>query len=128
MYHFSQRSKDNLLQCHKDLERVARHAIQYVDFTVICGHRHEEEQNKAFDDGFSKVRYPNSKHNKTPSMAFDFIPYPFKGWDDIAGFEKIGHMMLAIGGLLKDFGVIEGTLEYGGDWQGFKDYPHIQLK
>ena len=126
MYQFSQRSRDNLKQCHNDLRIVAEHAIQYVDFTVICGHRHEEEQNKAFDDGFSKVRYPDSKHNKTPSLAFDFIPYPFKSWEDEAGFEKIGHMMKAIAGLLKQFGVIESEFNYGGDW-GW-DPGHFEIK
>jgi peptidoglycan LD-endopeptidase CwlK len=127
MNKFSQRSRDNLKQCHNDLRIVAEHAIQYVDFTVICGYRGEHEQNKAYDDGFSKLRYPNSKHNKQPSEAFDFMPYPFKGWDDIAGFEKIGHMMLAIAGILKQYGVIESDLSYGGDWD-FKDYPHIQIQ
>jgi peptidoglycan L-alanyl-D-glutamate endopeptidase CwlK len=101
-------------------------AIKFVDFTVIQGHRGEEEQNKAFKDGYSQLKYPQSRHNKTPSDAFDFIPHPFKGWHDKEGFLKIGNMMMGIGAMLRWYGMIESEFEYGGNWTRFKDYPHIQ--
>jgi len=125
-YTFSKRSRENLSTCHQDLQAVAMYAIKYVDFTVIEGHRGKEAQNRAFDEGYSKVKFPHGKHNKKPSDAFDFIPHPFKGWDDHEGFAKIGNMMLGVGAILKEYGLIESEFEYGGNWTTFKDYPHIQ--
>lgn len=71
----SARSLKNLSQCHKDLQRIAEEAAKEFDFIVICGHRGEKEQNEAFARGTSKLKYPKSKHNKIPSLAFDAVPY-----------------------------------------------------
>jgi len=40
-------------------------------FKITCGHRDEDTQNRLFEKGKSKFRYPKSKHNKLPSEAFD---------------------------------------------------------
>ena len=126
MYKFSERSRSNLSECHSDLQALAMFAIKFVDFTIIEGHRDKVAQDNAFKEGYSKVRYPNSKHNRQPSDAFDFIPHPFNGWHDKEGFAKVGNMMMGIGAMLKWYGLIESEFEYGGNWTRFKDYPHIQ--
>lgn len=82
------RSLKNLGQCHPDLMRVAEEARKGFDFTVICGHRNKADQDKAFKGGFSKVKWPNSKHNKTPSLAFDACPNPID-WDNTAAFKAM---------------------------------------
>src|SRR6185503_4741406 len=84
-YKFSKRSLKNLAQCHPDLQKIAHEAIKEFDFVVICGHRGEKEQNEAYDNGYSKLRYPKSKHNKTPALAFDACPYPID-WEARAKF------------------------------------------
>ncbi len=58
------------------------------DITVLCGHRGEEAQNKAFADGASKKRWPDSEHNTMPSNAVDVAPYPVK-WKDLTSFEAL---------------------------------------
>jgi peptidoglycan L-alanyl-D-glutamate endopeptidase CwlK len=126
MPEFSSRSKKRLEECHQDIQILMNYAIQFIDFSVICGHRGEEEQNKAFDDGFSKLRFPNSKHNKMPSLAIDIIPYPFESWDDIDSFKELGTTIKTMAWLLKKYGAIEHDIEWGGDWT-WKDYPHYQL-
>jgi peptidoglycan LD-endopeptidase CwlK len=126
MYKFSDRSLRNLAECHSDLQALAMFAIKFVDFTVITGYRDEEAQNMAFKGGYSKAKYPQSKHNRQPSDAFDFIPYPFKGWHDKEGFARIGNMMIGIGEMMKYYGMIESEFSYGGNWTKFKDYPHIE--
>jgi hypothetical protein len=126
MYSFSERSKGNLAECHPDLQALAMFGIKFIDFTVIEGYRGEDEQNKAFRDGYSRARYPQSKHNRQPSDAFDFIPHPFKGWHDHEGFARIGNMLMGIGAILNEFGVINSEFQYGGNWTKFKDYPHIE--
>ena len=84
-FKFSERSLKNLAQCHQHLQLIAHEAIKEFDFVVICGHRGEKEQNEAFAKGTSKLRYPHSKHNKTPSLAFDACPYPID-WERRARF------------------------------------------
>lgn len=119
MYKFSKRSKDRLNTCHKDLKLIMNDLIKVMDVTILEGYRNEEKQNKAFSEGFSKLQYPNSKHNQNPSLAVDVAPYPID-WNNIKRFERM-------------CGIIEGIalkrnikIRLGRDFS-FKDYPHIEL-
>jgi len=76
MYKFSKRSRENLATCHIDLQRIFNQVIKFYDCSVLCGHRSETDQEKAFDAGYSKLHYPDSKHNTSPSMAVDVVPFP----------------------------------------------------
>jgi peptidoglycan L-alanyl-D-glutamate endopeptidase CwlK len=127
---FSKASKDNLATCHPDIQKVLNEAIKYVDFTVICGHRGQQEQDEAFAKGFSKIKWPNGKHNKFPSEAVDVAPYS-NGihWDDLEAFTYLA-------GIIKGISFTMGIkLRMGVDWDGdllvkehsFKDRPHIEL-
>lgn len=120
MAKLSQRSLDNLAECHKDLRRVAEEAIKTFNFTVICGHRGKKEQDEAYATGKSKVRYPNSKHNKRPSHAFDAVPVPLD-WNDKASFNAMGRAFKAAANRV---GV---GIKWGGDFKSFYDGPHIEL-
>ena len=120
MPRFGKRSKRCLAGCHKDLQKVANEAIKLVDFSVISGHRGRSAQNAVYDKGFSKARFPNSKHNKTPSEAFDFIPYPFTDWGDVARFAYIAGVIICTAARL---GI---KLKWGGHFKNWKDYGHIQ--
>ena len=117
---FSKRSIDNLDSCHPDLRKVAHEAIKHFDFTVICGHRGKAEQNKAFAEGKSKLKWPDSKHNKTPSMAMDCVPHPLN-WQDKASFDKMGAVMKEAA---KTVGV---KIKWGGDFRDWYDGPHVEL-
>jgi hypothetical protein len=97
-----------------------RGAIKRYDFTVLCGHRGEEEQTRAYEAGNSKLRYPMSKHNSEPSMAVDIAPYPID-WDDIGRFQELAAIVLEEAALAKI------PLRWGGNWKNFKDYPHYEL-
>ena len=129
---FGSRSKKNLSSCHPDLQKVFNKVVEDYDCTVVCGHRGEADQNKAFDQGRSKVKYPHGKHNADPSYAVDVYPYPinFKNLDRMIHFARY---VLAIA---KSMGI---DLIWGRDWRSdwykkdkntttFKDYPHFELK
>lgn len=125
---FSRRSKDNLAQCHPDLQRLFEDVIQYVDCTVLCGHRGRDEQEKAFEEGKSKARFGESPHNAYPSNAVDVVPYPID-WNDR---ERFAHFA----GFVKGRGVALGVnVLWGGDWDNdgkttderFSDMPHYEL-
>jgi len=126
---FSKRSIKNLLECHIDLDLIAVTALakNCFDFTVIEGYRDKVHQDLAFKSGFSNAKWPNSKHNSNPSMAFDFIPAPFNGWNDIESFKRVGKLLKDTADELYEQKAISHKVQYGGDWKSFKDYPHFEL-
>lgn len=130
---FSARSKEKLLTCHPDLQRLFNKVIESRDCTILCGRRGEEEQNEAFRQGHSRLAYPHSKHNATPSLAVDVAPYfelePHIRWDDTYSFyEFIGYVRA----IADELGI---RIRSGGDWdndydfadQTFFDLPHFEL-
>lgn len=121
MHKFSSKSIANLSLCDKRLQDIAYEAINYIDFSVICGHRTEKEQEKAYRSGNSKLRYPYSKHNSIPSKAMDLTPYPLD-WEDIESFYHLADIILEVA---DKQGV---NLLWGGHWSGFRDYPHFELR
>lgn len=131
---YSKTSLQKLNNCHEDLQKIFKYVIWFFDHTIICGHRTEEKQNQAYKKGYSKLKYPKSKHNKLPSMAVDAIPYPIQ-WDDHDRMRYFaGHVMMAAK-FLKESGEITHDLRWGGDWdrdtelndQKFIDLPHFEL-
>lgn len=120
MPQFSERSLKNLAQCDERLQRVAHEAIKHFDFTVICGHRGEAEQNAAYSRGASKLRFPASKHNSLPSLAMDCTPVPLD-WHDIGAFQKMVKVM-------KEAAEVVGVkLTFGADWPKLRDFPHVEV-
>lgn len=128
MYTFGKTSQSKLSTCRKELQDVANEAIKLVNFSIIHGYRTEAEQNAIYEQGFSKVRFPASKHNTNPSDAFDFVPFPID-WKDTRQFTYIAGIIIGIG-LAK--GII---LRWGGDWKQegklkenkFNDLGHIEF-
>jgi peptidoglycan L-alanyl-D-glutamate endopeptidase CwlK len=128
MASFGVRSKTRLQEAHPDLQRLFERVVQNFDCAVIEGHRDEEKQNALFNSGQSKVQWPNSKHNSTPSMAVDVCPYPCD-WDDAQEFYFFSGYVL---GIAKEMGI---KIRWGGDWdqdldindQNFNDLVHFEL-
>lgn len=120
MYKYSKRSLKNLSECHPLLIALFMEVIKHVDCTIIDGYRTKKEQNDAFNKGYSKLKYPKSKHNKKPSLAADVMPYPID-WDDAMGAEHFA-------GIVKGIAFAMGIpITWGGDWRSFIDRPHYQL-
>jgi peptidoglycan L-alanyl-D-glutamate endopeptidase CwlK len=126
MYNYSKQSKINLSSCHIDLQNICYETLKIIDHSIICGFRGEEEQNEAFYKGNSQLQFPNSKHNKTPAMAVDVMPYPID-WHDIKRIYHFAGHVLAVAYMLKEQGIISHGLKWGGNWKNFKDYPHYEL-
>lgn len=117
---FSQRSLENLATCDERLQRVLVEAIKRMDFAVICGHRGQEEQDRAVAERRSQTPWPLSRHNALPSLAADCVPYPVD-WGDLTAFDM---MAVVIKQCASDLGV---EIVWGGDWLQFKDRPHFQV-
>ena len=129
MPRFGKTSKRRLATCHEDLQEIFNEAIKHFDCSVICGHRGEEDQNKAVASGNSKAVWPKGRHNANPSNAVDVCPYPVD-WDDLARFRYFAGFVL---GVASQMGI---NIRWGGDWDSdtftkdnkFNDLPQFELK
>jgi peptidoglycan L-alanyl-D-glutamate endopeptidase CwlK len=129
MASFGYGSLKQLDTIHPDLRKVLEEAIKTFDFTVICGHRGEAEQNRAVAEGKSQLKWPNSKHNSYPSRAADCAPYPID-WS-----EKEKARFLVMAGHIEAAAIRLGIkVRFGWDFNqnhlnddNFKDLPHVEL-
>ena len=128
MPRFGKRSKERLKTCNPDLQMVFNEVIKHVDCSILEGHREKERQNQLYDEGKTKVLYPNGRHNAYPSNAVDVVPYPVD-WDDRERMTLFAGFVL---GTAKQMGI---TLRWGGDWDRdfqvkdnrFDDFPHFEV-
>jgi peptidoglycan L-alanyl-D-glutamate endopeptidase CwlK len=135
---FSERSLKNLQTCHIDLQVLFHEVIKYFDCIVTDGHRNKEDQDKAYASGNSKVKWPNGKHNKEPSLAADVYPYEPKiivDWKDNQRFHYFAGYVMGIAQKLKEDGKITHAIRWGGDWdkdtqikdESFRDTGHFEI-
>lgn len=134
MPEYSKKSKQNLAEAHRDLQVIFNEVIKLYDCSILCGHRDKQKQNELFSKGLSKVKYPNSNHNKKPSDAVDAVPYPIDWNDKLRLYHFAGFVLGTAERLLKE-GKISRKLRWGGDWnrnnifndQKFNDLDHFEL-
>ena len=106
---FGRTSRKRLITCHEDLQDLFNEVIKYVDCSVLEGHRGKERQNKLYDEKKTKVKYPNGRHNDSPSNACDIVPYPVD-WNDRERFHLFAGFVLGIAQSM------EINVRWGGDW------------
>ena len=102
--------------------------MEQYDCIVLEGYRGKETQNEYFETGRSKLKYPQSKHNQSPSLAVDVAPYPIDWEDKQRWYHFCGYVM----GVADQMGI---KLRGGHDWDGdrsftdqsFHDLPHFEL-
>ena len=138
-YSLSKASQNRLDTCHEDWHVICDELCNHVNFSVFCGHRGKFEQNQAFARGYSDLEWPDSKHNKLPSMAIDMGPYFAEirntDWEDFGAFAVFAGMVKIVSMLLLAQGKISHRVRWGGDWDGdgrtidhkFRDAPHFEL-
>lgn len=110
----------------RELLEAYKRMFPYREVIVTCVYRSPEEQQRLYKkgrfgnpgpivtncDGFTKM----SKHNKFPARAVDCaITEGGKTIWDEAVFWPFGALAR------------ECNLVWGGDWESFKDYPHLEL-
>jgi len=114
------------------LQRVmTRVRDEVCDVSLLEGFRNEEDQNQFFDNGTSKVRWPDGKHNRNPSLAVDFQPYPWPGRESLQ-YAMLAYVAGAAIAIAREEGI---TLRWGGDWNSngeitdetFLDLFHLEV-
>ena len=133
MRQFSDKEKEKLELVNPRLVSVVNEAAKEIDIFVVCGHRDQHDQDLAFAQGFSKVKFPNSKHNKSnypnaKSDAVDLCPYPID-WNDHNKFYAIYRAMMNAS---QKLGIkVRAGADFNQDGNltndKFIDLPHFEL-
>ena len=127
---FGARSERHMATLVVQWRTVLHRALDYgvMDFAVLQGFRDQAAQDEAFARGASKLRWPHSVHNTSPSRAVDLAPWPID-WNDSLAFARLA-------GLVAAAAAEEGfAVRWGGDWdsdgssrdQSFMDIGHFEL-
>lgn len=120
-YSLSAKSLDRLKGLHPDLVKIVERAIEItdIDFSVGEGLRSITRQKELYQQGATTTM--NSRH--LTGHAVDLIALDEDGkvsWD----WKYYHPLATAMKQAAKEVGV---SIEWGGDWNTFKDGPHYQL-
>jgi peptidoglycan L-alanyl-D-glutamate endopeptidase CwlK len=119
MYKFSNLSKTRLDLAHRDLQTLFHEVLKYRDCMVLESYRGEEAQNKARAAVNSTLSYPNSKHNKRPSLAIDVAPYPLPNMNDpkrSVDFVYFAGFVMGLAQKLYESGLMQYKVRCGADF------------
>ena len=99
------------------------------DISIFCGHRGEEDQNKAYFDHKSNAKWPDSYHNAIPSKGIDAGPYiqgeGTPGYGDCPNDDAI--WIIFAGAVMSKAQEMGIKLRWGGLFTGLKDLAHFEL-
>jgi len=110
---------------------VTRLRDEVADISLTSGTRDFMEQNALFEAGASTLRWPDSKHNKIPSIAVDLQPHPYPKYEP-----KLWGALGYLAGRAMAIAHEEGfAIRWGGDWNGdgdltnqkFDDLFHLEI-
>ncbi len=98
------------------------------DYVAISGTRSRSEQNRLYAKGRTKpgrivtnARFGFSNHNF--GIALDFGVFRGGKYLDSDDPERASAVHRAVGVVAKEYGI-----DWGGDWSGFKDEPHFEVR
>lgn len=116
-------NEEKLIGVDERLCKLVRLVNEEIKICVCCGYRGKEEQDRAFLQGLSKLKYPKSKHNKTPAKAVDLAPLTIDNkinWKDINSFILLNNCVQ------KHASILEIKIIWGGGFK-IRDYVHYEL-
>ena len=118
MPYFGTKSLSRLNTCDERLIVLFKAVVKDFDCSVTEGYRNEETQNRYYDEGNSKVKYPLGKHNHQPSRAVDVYPYPI----DVNDRDRFHFFAGYVRSVADQLGI---KIRWGGNWRndfnkGFK--------
>ena len=143
MNNYGRVSLGHFVKLRPNMQLGLKELLKYMDHSLICSLRNEENQNRMFEEGNSELKFPESRHNysRDPSLseedkwlysdAVDIIPYP-------GGHEDIASLLVMMGRLIQIFESKGMKVTWGGDWDRdgvlnnskgeFFDGFHIQME
>jgi peptidoglycan L-alanyl-D-glutamate endopeptidase CwlK len=156
MPEFNKESFERLKTCDIRLVELFTEVVKEFDCIVLEGARDKKTQERYFQEGTSKLSWPDSKHNvefPDKSLAIDVIPYPINRVfeNDLWGHGRdyytavpniLRYIVHNIERWFKFGGYVLGVaqqmripLTWGGDWDEdnqmsdhrLDDLPHFEL-
>ena len=138
---FGKDSERKLEQVDPNLVLICREAIKHFDFKVLCGVRGRVAQDEVYNNGLSKVQWPNSKHNIFTEVRGDQEPRPLSLAVDLAPWPidwshgKVSRFFYLAGVIQTVASVLDMKVRWGHDFnqnmdfydQKFIDAPHFEL-
>ena len=122
MYSLSKTSKKHYDTLDPRWQLIIDEVLKVYDVSIIQGHRNKIGQDTAYANGFSKLKWPLSKHNTLPSKAVDIAPWNNGiDWDDVNEFYFLAGIVMAIA----ERHFIK--IRWGGRWVLLKDYVHFEI-
>lgn len=137
MNNWSEKSINNLNTLDPDLRILCNTMLQIHDCSILWGYRDAETQNEMYDKGWSKLRFPESNHNKYFSEAVDLAPY-LDGKDpygDVGYTKYFAGLVLGTASMLYQMNEMKRKIRWGGSWSverkhkfaSFFDVYHFEL-
>lgn len=126
MIEWGERSLRNIHTLSEELQALcfdfAANAPPVLDCTIIWGYRGKKDQ-EAFYAAGTGLPWPRSYHNREPSDALDFVPYPFRAdtWAESHRFGSIAGFWMALAQRRRL------VVTWGGTWKSL-DLGHVQLE
>lgn len=113
--------EEKLATAHPDLATWFRTAVKpnYPDAHVSWGYRDQADQEAAFQDGKTKLHFPNSAHNKVPARALDLFQINAAG---VAAWQPLFFAAISDRNKLDYPHII-----WGGNWKTLGDGDHFEL-
>ncbi len=133
---FNAISEFRLQTCDPELIFLFNEVVKTFDCTILEGYRGKEAQEKAFNEGNSKLHYPHGKHNQKPSQAVDVSPHPLD-WKNLSRFFWFAGFVMGTAEQLRQQGKMKNKIRYGGDWnrnyditdeKGLRDLVHFEIE
>lgn len=134
---FSNRSKSNLIGIHPDLVRLMNKAIKNcpIDFTITDGIRTTVQQQELYAQGRTKpgavvtntdgIRKKSNHQIKADGYGYAVDLYPYYNGkvhvNDVNNLKVIANHIKSVAEKM------DISIQWGGDWKSFKDYPHFEL-
>jgi len=136
------------MTCDTRLQVLFKDIVEEFDCSILQGSRPKELQDEYYRTGRSKVKWPNSKHNGTPSLAVDVgpwvngrVPWPKtpSNWNDRVQrnryIKDLNQFYYFAGYVMERARIMDIELRWGGDWDSdhdlrdnhFDDLVHFEL-
>lgn len=121
---FADTPEDDMLRTvHPDLQLLFTTVRKTYPLQILEGYRNAAKQEEVYRKGWSKLRWPRSKHNTKPSLAIDVAPLPVNFEDKEKFYHFAGYVKSTADSL-------KIPVRWGGDWDSdgdFKDQTFMDL-
>jgi len=109
------------MTCHPKIQQLMTKVSENFPIIIIVGHRGQADQDKAFAEKKSKLRWPKSKHNSNPSLAVDVAPVVMKDGKETIDWSNRERLAYFGGYVMRVAEELGLKVRWGGDWNANRD-------